>query len=433
MDAPCGDSSSSACDRPNSCDGSGACQTRQVSNDTPCDDGQFCTVGDRCQGGSCAPTGNRNCGANQSCNENANQCQCQGCVVANTCFASGATNGCQICDPSRSTTAFSPNVGANCGSAATACSAQDTCNAQGTCGANHLATGTLCGDRSSSSCDQPDTCDGNGACQTRRVADEGQCQDNLFCNSLDRCVGGTCQARGNPCGNVRSCDETSDQCRCPGATLTCTSPLGGSPNCSTWDFEAETTEGWAFEFVAGAPEAHVGPLTALVPARQDDSPQGSTINQSGTQTLAMRFEGTVAPNGAPIRSYAFIRVPLCGNGGAVNVAGKRLKALVRLAGDNGSPGIGGQAHTVEMYNAQGRGFIRDFYVDPSTGGGGPQAYPQTTGPLGWMQLDFDISEEYLNQIPTRSASDITASFVRLRFIVTSGWKGNIYIDNIRIE
>jgi len=142
--SPCGSPVTSACDQPDSCDGNGNCQQRTAGNGTGCDDGAFCTVGDQCQGGQCVPTSNQNCGANRTCNEAVDQCQCQGCQVGNTCIASGATNSsnpCQVCEPSRSTTAYSVNEGAQCGSGATECSGQDTCNAQGQCARNDFAEG----------------------------------------------------------------------------------------------------------------------------------------------------------------------------------------------------------------------------------------------------------------------------------------------------
>lgn len=145
--AACGNPARSACDGPDSCDGRGNCLPRIAANSTSCDDGRFCSVGDACQGGVCSATGNRNCGEGLACNENADQCQCQGCVVGGNCFAAGALNGnnpCQICDPARSTVSFSGNTGARCGSGATECSAQDSCNAQGQCVPNDLPFPTPC-------------------------------------------------------------------------------------------------------------------------------------------------------------------------------------------------------------------------------------------------------------------------------------------------
>src|SRR5688572_16155325 len=61
---------------------------------------------------------------------------CSGCSIGSECVAAQsipAGNPCQICDPARSTTGYSVNDGAECGSLPAECSGQDTCDAQGQC------------------------------------------------------------------------------------------------------------------------------------------------------------------------------------------------------------------------------------------------------------------------------------------------------------
>lgn len=126
---PCGNPAAGACNQPDSCDGNGNCLQRLAATGDACDDGSFCTVGDSCQGGACLPGGGRNCGANSTCDEAFDLCRCQGCSIAGNCVAAGAlnpANPCQVCDPGRSTVAFSVNENAACG-------AGQTCNAQGQC------------------------------------------------------------------------------------------------------------------------------------------------------------------------------------------------------------------------------------------------------------------------------------------------------------
>lgn len=135
---PCGSGASTTCDQPDTCDGAGRCLQRATANGTPCDDGAFCTVGDRCQGGACTAIGNRNCGANQLCNENIDQCQCQGCLIAGACLVAGASSAadpCQLCDPARSTTAFSAST-------SQACRAEEgsECSANADCRSNQCVT-----------------------------------------------------------------------------------------------------------------------------------------------------------------------------------------------------------------------------------------------------------------------------------------------------
>jgi hypothetical protein len=175
---PCGSSGSGDCNQPDSCNGNGACLQRLADNGVPCEDGSFCTVGDQCQAGQCIVGAGRSCGPNQVCNENADQCQCSGCLIGNECLAAGATNSsnpCQVCDPSRFAAGFSANVGARCGSGATECSGQDTCDALALCVPNHLPDGTACA-----------------------TALGGECVGGI-CD--DECAG-TCRFAGAPSGGV---------------------------------------------------------------------------------------------------------------------------------------------------------------------------------------------------------------------------------------
>lgn len=204
----CGNPNSNACDPSDACDGSGNCQQRIAANGTPCDDGAFCTTGDQCQGGQCVASGQVNCGANRTCNEAADQCQCQGCQIGATCFANGARNpndSCQVCDTNRSRAVFSVNAGAACGSAPTSCSGQDTCDAQGRCQPNDLPASSACG--------AGQVCDGNGSCFTPQCTGVGQCGDCRTCSNF-RCVG---VAQGAPCSNSRVCTAAGQCVQCIGA------------------------------------------------------------------------------------------------------------------------------------------------------------------------------------------------------------------------
>jgi len=59
--------------------------------------------------------------------------------------AHNSSNSCEVCDPDQSASAYSADVGANCGSDATECSGQDTCNASAACRPNHFTDRTVCG------------------------------------------------------------------------------------------------------------------------------------------------------------------------------------------------------------------------------------------------------------------------------------------------
>ncbi len=131
---PCGNGATSACNTADSCDGRGACSANVAANTSACDDGQFCSVNDQCQGGVCVSNGQRDCGALRSCDEATNQCRCTGCAIGGECVVAGTlspTNSCQVCDPGRSVTAFSPRgEGAFCGEGEQ-CSATSLCRFTG--------------------------------------------------------------------------------------------------------------------------------------------------------------------------------------------------------------------------------------------------------------------------------------------------------------
>src|SRR5947207_2665391 len=59
------------CHLAGTCDpGSGACFDPAAPDDTPCDDGRFCSVGDRCVSGACRSGGARDCtSAGDMCND----------------------------------------------------------------------------------------------------------------------------------------------------------------------------------------------------------------------------------------------------------------------------------------------------------------------------------------------------------------------------
>jgi hypothetical protein len=210
--APCGSAASGTCDQADSCDGNGACLPRLSPNGSTCNDGRFCTVGDECQGGVCTPTANRNCGAGVSCDETGDVCQCQGCSIGGTCVPAGTvnpTNPCQVCNPTRSTTAYVGNTGAACGSAATVCSGQDTCSDQGVCLPNHFNSQTTCG--SPGACGVANLCDGAGNCQPRSVdlnTDPANCGSCSHSCEAGACTRGVCQpfalvsSRASPNGVV---------------------------------------------------------------------------------------------------------------------------------------------------------------------------------------------------------------------------------------
>lgn len=199
-----------ACDLPDTCDGAGTCVDRRAGDSTPCEDGQFCTTGDQCLAGQCAAGGPLSCGENQLCVEGARACQCAGCNVNGVCYPAGAGDGnpCFVCDPARSSTAFSASEGARCGDPDGECFGPRTCDSIGQCLSRPLGAGIPCGDQSTTACSGPDSCNGSGTCTPNHIGDFTSCEDGLFCTEGDFCQGGACTS-GNQrfCGSQGFCIE----------------------------------------------------------------------------------------------------------------------------------------------------------------------------------------------------------------------------------
>jgi hypothetical protein len=157
---------------------------------TTCDDGLFCTTADVCASSVCSGTpfeceDGVDCNGISSCDEEADACtpdsnacpdgsscdvasnscvtECAGCLVADVCLPIGQTaagNPCLVCDPAQSTIALSP-----------------------------APAGT-------------------------------PCDDGAFCSVSDQCQGGQCIGGGaRSCGQNQVCNETQNQCQCPGCVI----------------------------------------------------------------------------------------------------------------------------------------------------------------------------------------------------------------------
>jgi hypothetical protein len=139
----CGSPSDTACDNPDTCNGSGACQANNEANGFDCtSDGNDCTD-DICNAGTCTHP-----------NDDTNPCMEDG----NLCT-------------------------------------RDEC-AAGVCTHPNRPSGFACGRSSDTVCDNSDTCDGAGTCRENNESDGTTCNaDNLACTSdtcqIGQCVAGT--------------------------------------------------------------------------------------------------------------------------------------------------------------------------------------------------------------------------------------------------
>lgn len=189
-----------------SCDPTLGCLIADLPDATPCEDGNLCTLGDRCVAGGCQPGTPRTCPATDACH------------LSGTCDL--ATGSCS--NP------VAPN-GASCTDG-------NLCNGNETCSNGQCTPGTPA--PNGSSCADANLCNGAEQCQSGQcvaaapLPDGTSCADANVCNGFERCQGGQCLAgtplvcpRASECtgGIVPYCSPTSG-CMAP-------TPPGGNPPC----------------------------------------------------------------------------------------------------------------------------------------------------------------------------------------------------------
>jgi len=212
-----------------------ACLKVPLPPDTECEDGDFCTVGDRCDGdGACLRGADRDCASElgqcrtASCDEVSDACVGPPLEDATPCDADG--DGCTAGDACKD--------GVCEAGAPVDCAAQDTactlhaCVSLGSnghrCEATHLSADTLCDD--GEFCTLEDHCDGAGACtggrpnpcdsvagqcvkaecveasdtcEAEHEADGSECDDADPCSARSVCSGGLCLGTDLICGEER--------------------------------------------------------------------------------------------------------------------------------------------------------------------------------------------------------------------------------------
>lgn len=187
--------------------------------ESPCDDGDACTIEDACDGeGSCVGG------------------------VPLTCDDGNVCNGVESCDPQLGCQAGTP---VSCAPAVPPCEAGEQCNpSTGLCEPLPDPPNTTPCDLDQNVC-TTDRCDGAGSCVFVENAASGtSCDDGLFCNGTDTCDGsGTCEHSGDPCvGGAECnqiCNEAQDNCFDPAGApcsddgLVCTADAcNGSGSCA---------------------------------------------------------------------------------------------------------------------------------------------------------------------------------------------------------
>ena len=243
---------------------------------TACDDGAFCTTGEACDStGACSGGTPRLCGdglvcTTDTCDEAANVCRSMldpnRCLINGACFSGGASNPanvCQVCTPTVSTVAWSPQpAGAVCNDG-NKCTKNDSCDGAGGC----TMSAPRCDDGLSCTADMCDPA--TGACTA--VLGGGTCLianrcynagDSNPMNPCQQCIPSMSAAVWSPAPASTACDDgdactVGDPCNGAGACgpgdpkcddgLACTTDM-----CSAVDASCSVTIAPAACAIAGA-------------------------------------------------------------------------------------------------------------------------------------------------------------------------------------
>ena len=155
------------------------CKATALGDETPCDDGSACTLGDGCHGGSCHG------GAAKSCDDGL-VCTTNGCdPVTGSCTSKPAKDG-------------------------TPCVDDEVCTFSSTCQAGVCNGGTLVPCDDGNPC-TTDVCISGVGCKGEPVALPTPCNDGSPCTEGDACSGGACVGTKVSCDDGDPC--TIDSCQ----------------------------------------------------------------------------------------------------------------------------------------------------------------------------------------------------------------------------
>jgi hypothetical protein len=184
------------------CDPATGCM--RTNNTAPCDDGDACTAGDTCGGGTCAP------GAQLDCDDG-NPCTTDGCDPASGCIHTDLNDGdpCLFADGTSGMCSMGACVG---------CAIDANCDDLNPCTTDACTTGSCTYTNVTASCDDGDACTfgdqcSNGACAGTAITCNSNTCVTRSCNGTAVCTetihdGRACADDGNAC--------TTDTCNASG-------------------------------------------------------------------------------------------------------------------------------------------------------------------------------------------------------------------------
>ncbi len=210
-----------------SCDDGQVCTKDSCANgncahvpvNSPCDDGDACSLNDACQNGNCAAGGEKPCDDGKLCTTDS--CASGKCVFAPNSKVCDDKVPCTVGDACQGG-GCQPGKGKDCGDGV-ACT-QDVCDKgacknpplAGTCDDGDACTADTCTSQGcqhkAQGCDDSNPCTqdacGGGTCSHAQIS--GPCDDSNSCTSGDQCAAGACSGKAKNCDDDNAC--TVDGC-----------------------------------------------------------------------------------------------------------------------------------------------------------------------------------------------------------------------------
>lgn len=387
-----------------SCDPLAGCQS--LPNDRPCDDGDACTQGDRCEAGACLPGAPLVCGDGNDCTDDV--CDpLSGCLYPPNDLPCDDGDACSLGDRCEAGACL-PGAGrVDCGHLDQDCQIGVCRPADGACQPQALPDGGECGERRClelrwlrgaclagactdqrllEDCGLPDEpcldpgCDPDQGCL--RTPNQAACEDGDACTVGDRCSGGACLP-----GDPLDCSSLDEPCR-EGA---CDPSAGG---CQQRPRADGTPCGECLACVSGA----CGPAAAGAACLDEEGcagrcdPQGRCVVEAVCDTPIPGCGLQVSSDWGVAGEPPVCRFPEDSLRPEVRVAGERLGTPglvpVRLALSRAHPGTPGPVWlALRLGEASGLGLLRDslrvrafaFEGDPGRPGAAPEEI-LVTGP-----------------------------------------------------